>query len=1705
MMMLSMPRPPAPVTVRRQASCPVGSAGPSSAIPVPIVSPTVLSSGMVSPAVVTPISPPLLPPPPPFAAPSAASPSSGPFQPQHLVISSRGVYSSGTASPSVGGADGITIGGLRGGGIGAPCAGMLDCASFPSAIAGVVVPGIGCVPSYTYSVGGGTASGGVHGCGSTVASDSVGCAGSDASPSGVIVRTTGKVVYTSDSIAELAASATASARATTAAGAVTVAGQPVVIPAAVRGPSPGGPEDDGCWKESSEKEFSNPSKLVDRAEIELRPPARMSSGGALTGDIGSSVSQRSLGAGVARCALCQALLRFFGRNTAFARSGNLGGSGADTPSSQQLSRDAHKARRCSSPSQKSSNSGDIASFELASTRSELGGSLHGLVERALSFRLGDGDGAAVAASLCRFHTLHRQRYDLWLRCHGAIKRNAAAGVDRQSLDQVHRMCDTMSRLEVKINSAEQEYHDEIGAYLRRVQQEARDQTCEFLASKARMLVDSKQQEVDEIGANLRTQIEIRKRAITEAVNRVQESAREEFWRRHQKTSAHKLMSCVEKHRYMQTRRPGSFADNLKELVSADLAGRSLMHREAEAHVAARGDREQARRERDLDIWLSKMEQAHSLQHLQAAKDEERAYSRVDVTMRRLEQDQLVELRLCIAGIMRHTLHLQNILGRPSRLQNMRQRGSGAGKSDIGGTLPTADGLELEPFVYAVLRSELALAGHAEDDDDVASGCRDARLGAEDVGFAEASGSSPRQIGGHGGSCRGSVGAAPRMTMELCAFSEFLSARFPTLRAAISAMDITGSGRLACFELQTWLWGGTYPGEPRVLMKELDRRSRGCVGIDDFRSLAATFGLAGLRSGGRLPGTVAAAITSCFFYTAMARPSKTSVAPCEDDSAITAMGPGVRDTVPARFKARLSAEHLRSGEAYGIAVRCATSVLAFASTAVDKRLGGDASTGGTPEDGEVSMPPPPRMAPPVVGVAPPVVEAAQQLAEQDFSALGEVGWKSRNMICVKAEARQNRMRFSSPRGGSPLRQRDIGRSFSPSGRSAGARSTSRNGAERRISVGSPTQNRGLFFHSKNARPGGAPPPRCSPSGSPSTSLTSPGGSVCGSSLGVTLGGGAVGLRFGGGTSVRHTGGGSTAGDKSHGAAPPPSCTPGSETPQKASSVGPRSTASLSPWSRRGSLQYSSQHPSPAVQPRSPQPSKAAGLVPHDVPVAPTDPPPRDTCVAVGDGVSPCAAARSGDGCMQPTCSVPQSHPGPAARSSDGFASRRGTIGPELTSSLDYLSLSATAPLAPSPMAVSPNCSTPGSFRLSYASRWPWSPGGINRTMGPPTGHAIVVSPAAGQAGASSSSRYRSLSVGDEPKSPNTVLKDTRLLCSQIQQQRTGLPASPAPAVSRASSMPRSVGSPAGGVVRLISSGSAGGPPPPFMGAAAAVAAVAAGAAPQPRGGESGSARSGSNSVPYSMGVVFPRGAQPCNPAIVSIPMQGAGAPHCMQRCNSASSSVQVLTRQASGSPVVHARADVEPSAGQLSAPGSPPSFTSTSQVSIQLSSGPTAASSPACPVSTVCPNSSTSELEDCTSEAVTCGLPAVLAAAEARAAVAAAHAADDMRRRRQETAHPPAAGGDRPLACGVLQAERRNSPGRRYSAPAGGHGVTAVGTGFPAVIAVAAGNEAVVGNPMYVRSPSRTSNCTARAPAMTPSPPLANVSPQVNGAPVWMYR
>jgi len=220
-----------------------------------------------------------------------------------------------------------------------------------------------------------------------------------------------------------------------------------------------------------------------------------------------------------------------------------------------------------------------------------------------------------------------------------------------------------------------------------------------------------------------------------------------------------------------------------------------------------------------------------------------------MTIRRLEEDQCIEHRQVMARITRHTLQLHSLLEKV-----LRAAGLAIPSSDLYNVTPGSMLLQSESFLNLVLRTELNAGVDASPGSCTLSprrGGSPGNLSTSPVSAYDATGQSLFAT-----DASQSIGTDGGCSPELSSFGEFLGVRFPSLKSAVAAMDLTGTGRIACFELESWLRQQMYPGDARMLLKDLGRK--GSLGISSFRMLAPFF-IRGSTSVGRPGGPQSAVV------------------------------------------------------------------------------------------------------------------------------------------------------------------------------------------------------------------------------------------------------------------------------------------------------------------------------------------------------------------------------------------------------------------------------------------------------------------------------------------------------------------------------------------------------------------------------------------------------------------------------------------------------------------------------------------------------------------------------------------------------------------------------------------------------------------------------------------------------------------------------
>eukprot|EP00929_Paragymnodinium_shiwhaense_P032136 TRINITY_DN17871_c0_g2_i1.p1 TRINITY_DN17871_c0_g2~~TRINITY_DN17871_c0_g2_i1.p1 ORF type:complete len:1237 (-),score=245.60 TRINITY_DN17871_c0_g2_i1:92-3766(-) len=456
------------------------------------------------------------------------------------------------------------------------------------------------------------------------------------------------------------------------------------------------------------------------------------------------------------------------------------------------------------------------------------------VQRALTFQIDAGEEAECSESLCQFHRIHRQRFELWMRSHVAVTQHGSTEVDA-SLEQLKRMGELVSVLENAATKAEGHYEEMVGQSLRNLHEEIRERRRQALQEELKAAVEIRQREINEIDAAVQQKAQQRRRSHSEASRRLHNVAKDEFSKFQRRRSLKKLQSCVEDHRNFRGTELSSYAKMLRDAATEQRVCRDALELEAEAHAACRVERELGRKERNMDIWIEKMQKLQDLNEFRASQAHQKAVAAIDRNLKRLEEDQMREFRQVVAQIQNHVVRLRHMVGKATRLSTTFA----------------------EPFWQTVVRSELACLHGAT----------------KRPGLSRSQSQPPLQLcdaaandDGASKEAAAIVPATPlsrrpsRMTGELKAFAEFLAKRFLSLQAVMKSMDMTKTGRVVCFELQAWLRQHHYVGDARALLKDLDRDGHRCIGLPELRQLASDF-VAGSLQHGRPPGTTAAALAT----------------------------------------------------------------------------------------------------------------------------------------------------------------------------------------------------------------------------------------------------------------------------------------------------------------------------------------------------------------------------------------------------------------------------------------------------------------------------------------------------------------------------------------------------------------------------------------------------------------------------------------------------------------------------------------------------------------------------------------------------------------------------------------------------------------------------------------------------------------------------
>jgi len=459
-----------------------------------------------------------------------------------------------------------------------------------------------------------------------------------------------------------------------------------------------------------------------------------------------------------------------------------------------------------------------------------------LVDKLMAMQLTDEEESACAATFCKFHCLHKTRYELWTRTHTRIKQCAAnaATFSPQALAKVTTIGDDIAQMETKIASAGPAYIQVMRQYVKRLQRDLRINIAATWNEKAQRWADSCENKVVEVDEQITKNIDARKAKILEGLNRFEEDVREEYWKNQQRRTKLNASDCASECRNFQAWKYGGYTGSLKMMAAIEQAKRAAQTKEVNELVASKVERERLQKERDLDIWLAKMEQLQLLQQDQAEKGRTLMFDRVEKKLRKVDEEQVIEFRNVLARLQQHTNRVQHVLDKVQRGQTVRLCSHEISRGD---TKP----FELESFAHCVVQSEL----HAVGGQELVESCFGANCGRP---------SDDEATGG----ATSSSGIASSCSMELATFAEFLALRFHNLRAAFASMDLNNSGRITCFKLQMWMISQSCPGDPRTLFKELDHKRQGYIGLSNLSLVAAIFSRCSLQCG-RPHGPLAAAV------------------------------------------------------------------------------------------------------------------------------------------------------------------------------------------------------------------------------------------------------------------------------------------------------------------------------------------------------------------------------------------------------------------------------------------------------------------------------------------------------------------------------------------------------------------------------------------------------------------------------------------------------------------------------------------------------------------------------------------------------------------------------------------------------------------------------------------------------------------------------
>lgn len=446
-----------------------------------------------------------------------------------------------------------------------------------------------------------------------------------------------------------------------------------------------------------------------------------------------------------------------------------------------------------------------------------------LVDHLLNLELGPGDDVAIASLLCQFHSFHRRRYELWIRCDQRIRQCA---LDDRGLEPrpggFQDMATELERMDEFQEMSMKVYSQSIERYVKQLQQDMRDSVRRALMDEALRIINDWQCEIDEVDHQIGQKLGEKTAAIRDVLGKCEDSLRAEIGLRQMKKTRRLQQVFMGEYRELQSQRCGNALGALKETVAMEQVEVLRFEKELRYSLGSKLHNVRSREERGMAIWVDKIEQLRDLQHWQIVADRDLVLSRVENAVKRLEKEQTIEFRRIFQRFSQHAVRMRTLL---ERLRRTR-------------------GVDAEAFAICALRREIA-------PQEVSLAMKARGLGSPgSPGFR-----SPYKALGSPGN------EAPN---ELRNLADFLARRYCSISDAFAAMDLNGNGHVTASDLSVWLREFRYPGNASMLLTQLDLRGYGYLKLQDFAPLGPAFSEMRIQLSSAAPcsSLVAALIAAC---------------------------------------------------------------------------------------------------------------------------------------------------------------------------------------------------------------------------------------------------------------------------------------------------------------------------------------------------------------------------------------------------------------------------------------------------------------------------------------------------------------------------------------------------------------------------------------------------------------------------------------------------------------------------------------------------------------------------------------------------------------------------------------------------------------------------------------------------------------------------